>query len=125
LSRRYPWVVGKAHVSEAKYIIQRAQEYHSRVVTLGSLVFFSTYTGDAWILDPEDGLALCLARDGDKESYDISETSTSFIIEWNVGYRIDGNAFIVLERSGLTRTIIGYPVAEILQATERTRSSPK
>jgi hypothetical protein len=110
-------------LNEAIYIIKRAQEYDSRIVILGSLVFFSTDTGDAWILDPEDSLALCLARDGDKQSYSIAETSAGFTIEWNADYQIDGNAFIVLERSGRMRTIIGYPVVEILQAIERTQLS--
>jgi hypothetical protein len=51
--------------SEVKYIVRRAAERDAWVVTLGPLVFFSTETGDAWMLDPADGLALCLARDGE------------------------------------------------------------
>jgi hypothetical protein len=46
---------------EADYIIKKAQAHDSRVVGLGSLVFFSTQTGDAWMLDPTDSLAVCLA----------------------------------------------------------------
>jgi hypothetical protein len=110
-------------ISEANLIIKRAQNYDSRIVTLGSLIFFSTDTGDAWILDPEDRLALCLARDGEKQSFHISETPTSFVIEWNADYRIESGTFIVVERSGRIRTILGYPVAEILQATRRDSES--
>jgi hypothetical protein len=49
---------------EVEYIVRRAAERNARVVTLGPFVFFSTETGDAWLLDPSDHLALCLARDG-------------------------------------------------------------
>ena len=44
---------------EINYIISRAKNSDTRLVTLGTLVLFSTETGDAWLLDSEDGLALC------------------------------------------------------------------
>jgi hypothetical protein len=50
---------------EIDHIVRRAAHYDARVVSLPPLVFFSTETGDAWVLDPEDNLGLCLARDGD------------------------------------------------------------
>ena len=37
---------------EIKYIQRRAAAYDARFVTVGPLVFFSTQTGDAWMLDP-------------------------------------------------------------------------
>ena len=37
---------------EVDYIVRRAAERDVRIVTLGSLVFFSTESGDAWLLDP-------------------------------------------------------------------------
>ena len=46
---------------EADYIIKKAQVHDSRVVSLGGLVFFSTQTGDAWILD----LRVILLEDGE------------------------------------------------------------
>ena len=100
---------------EANYIINRAENYDSHVVSLGSLVFFSTETGDAWMLDFEDGLALCLARDGDKQPFRIVETSEKFAIEWNATYQIEGNNFVVTQKSGQVRTILGYPTGEILE----------
>jgi hypothetical protein len=41
-------------------------------VTVGPLALFSTDTGDAWLLDPEDHLAARLARDGDPEDVPAS-----------------------------------------------------
>ena len=60
---------------EADYIIGKAQKRDTLIVSLGSIVFFSTYTGDAWMLDSEDGLALCLARDAARQEYLILETA--------------------------------------------------
>ena len=53
-------------ISVSNYIINRAQNYDSRVVSLGSFIFFSTETGDAWMLDYKEGVALCLVKDGEK-----------------------------------------------------------
>lgn len=104
---------------EVDYIIQRAQEHDARLVVLGSLILFSTETGDAWILDREDKSALCLARDGEKQTFTVFDTTTKFGIEWTATYHIDGDAFIVGEESGQIRTIIGYPTREIIQATRQ------
>jgi hypothetical protein len=106
---------------EARDIINRAMHYDFCVVTLGTLVFFSTESGDAWMLDPADRFALCLAQGGDPQPYYIEETGSNFKIEWTANYEIDGDKFIVIERSGRIRTIIGYPTREILHAINQTR----
>lgn len=100
---------------EAEYIIQKAQVNDARIVRLGGLILFSTQSGDAWLLDPEDALALCLARSGERQSFRIIETPTNFGIEWTVNYRIEDEGFIVIDQAGQERTIIGYPTHEILQ----------
>ena len=50
------WVEGKHFrlAQEIKYIQRRAAEYDPRFVTVGPLMFFSTETGDAWMLDPSE-----------------------------------------------------------------------
>jgi len=62
---------------EVDYIIARAAQFDSRVVTLGQLVFFSTASGDAWMLDPEDGLALKLAEAGIRNPPRLSKPPTA------------------------------------------------
>jgi hypothetical protein len=104
---------------ESNYILNRAQNYESRIVSLGSLIFFSTETGDAWMLDYKDGLALCLAKVGEKQPFRIVETPEKFAIEWNVTYQIEGDKFVVIQKSGQVRTILGYPTEEILKAIQR------
>ena len=61
---------------ELRYIQRRAAEYDGRFVTVGGLAFFSTETGDAWILDPGDHLAARVARDGQPEHLFYEETDT-------------------------------------------------
>src|SRR5262249_44259860 len=77
---------------------RRAAQYDARFVTVGPLVFFSTPTGDAWMLDPSDHLAARLARDGDPEPIDFQETDTNFAIGWKGNYHIEGRAFVYADR---------------------------
>lgn len=98
---------------EVDYIIKKAQAYDSRFLHLGGLLFFSTRTGDAWILDIEDSLALCLARDGERQSFSILETPNNVQIVWEAQYVIDGERFVVTTTDDRVRTIVGYPTREI------------
>ena len=115
---------GKRHIAgkdfhladEIRYIQGRAAEHDGRFVTVGSLTLFSTDTGDAWLLDPEDHLAARVARDGDPEDVYFEETDTRFAIGWRGEYRIDGDAFVFIDRdSGRVLTIFGYPIHRIAE----------
>ena len=99
---------------EVRYIIRSAAANDGRVVTIGQLTLFSTETGDAWIIDRDDHLALRLARDGDHEPFHIEETDTSFAIDWKGHYRIEGAAFVYSDRdTGRTTAILGYPTDKL------------
>jgi hypothetical protein len=101
---------------EIRYIQRRAAAYDGRFVTVGPLALFSTDTGDAWLLDPADHLAAQLARDGDPEPIHFEETDTTFAIGWKGNYRIDGEAFVYIDRdSARIVTILGYPTARIAE----------
>ncbi len=70
--RVVPW--NKATIQgEARHIVSRATDHAVTIVTLGPLVFFATATGDSWMLDSQEALALCLARAGCEQDYRISE----------------------------------------------------
>jgi hypothetical protein len=102
---------------EVRTIQRRAADHDGRVVIIGQLMLFSTETGDAWLIDRDDHLALRLARGGDPEPFHIEETATSFAIDWQGGYRIEGAAFVYTDRhTGRTTTILGYPIDKIAQA---------
>ncbi len=109
---------------EVRHIQRCAARHNGRIVTVGQLIFFSTQTGDAWLLDKEDGLAAQLARDGDPEPIHIEETDANFSIEWKGRYRIEGAAFVYVDRkTGGTRTILGYPTQRMQHAGQVAKIS--
>ena len=101
---------------EINTIVQLSHQREARLLTLGKLIFFSTETGDAWILDPDGGRARCLSLDGEKRPFSFNETSAGSGIDWDSEYRIKGSLFTVLEFSGPVRTILGYPIRQIEEA---------
>ena len=55
-------------------------------------------------------LAARFARDGDAEQIAFEETDTSFKIAWPGSYRLDGLAFVYIDRhTRRISTILGYP----------------
>ena len=102
---------------EVRHIQRCAARHDGRIVTVGQLIFFSTQTGDAWLLDKENGLAAQLARDGDPKPIHIEETDANFSIECKGRYRIEGAAFVYVDpKTGGTRTILGYPTQRMQHA---------
>ena len=99
---------------EIRSITRRAANHDGRIVTIGQLTLFSSETGDAWIIDRDDHLALRLASQGDPEPFHIEETETSFAIDWKGHYRIEGAAFVYTDRdTGRTTTVIGHPTDKL------------
>ena len=70
--------------SEISHITQLALAAESRIVTVGELVFFSTRTRDAWLLDAEDNYAICLCREGGATAV------SSHGHAWHICDRVDG-----------------------------------
>jgi hypothetical protein len=103
---------------EVEYVVARAAQFDSRLVTLVGLVFFSTASGDAWMLDPEDSLALQLAEAAQPLPYKLVETANRFAVEWTASYRLEGEAFVTTDGAG-QRVIFGYPVHELALANQR------
>ena len=64
---------------EIRYITKYAQKGVSKVITLGDfLLFFSTFEGDAWLLDTQDKLALQVVDQGSILPYRIIEAAGFF-----------------------------------------------
>ncbi|MFH0997932.1 MAG: hypothetical protein V1844_20890 [Pseudomonadota bacterium] len=101
---------------EINTIIQLSHQREARLLTLGRLIFFSTETGDAWILDPDEARARCLSLDGEKQPIAIHEATAGLGFDWDSEYQIKGSLFTVLEYSGPVRTILGYPTRKIEEA---------
>ncbi len=102
---------------EVRYIQRRTANHDGRIVTIGQLLLFSTGTGDAWLLDPTDHLAVRPARDGDGEPVHIKDTDTTFAVAWTGSYRIADTAFIHSDRqTGKLLTIRSYPTHKLQSA---------
>jgi hypothetical protein len=106
---------------EVDYIVDRAFAGDSRVVTLGPLIFFSSESGDAWMLDPADGSANCLCREGGRQAIQVEERSQQVTIEWTASYWIQGEAMCFLDSTDLVTTVFGYPTRHIEAAAARLR----
>jgi hypothetical protein len=106
---------------EIDYIVDRALAGDSRLVTLGPLIFFSTERGDAWMLDPADGSANCLCREGDRKAIQVEDRGQQITIEWTASYRIEGEAMTFLDSTGRATTVFGYPTRHIEAAAARLR----
>jgi hypothetical protein len=101
---------------EVRSIQHRAAEHDGRIARIGPLVFFSTDTGDAWMLEPADQLAARLAVGGDPMPVHIEETETTYVIGWQGRYQIDGETFIYEDnQSRRINAIRGYPVKQLLR----------
>ena len=101
---------------EVRCIQRRAAGHTATFVAVGPLAFFSTETGDAWMLDPSDHVPARVARDGAPESIHLEETDADYSIAWPCEYAVDGELFVYTERdSGRTVAIFGYPTARIGQ----------
>jgi hypothetical protein len=100
-------------IREIDAIIDAAESRSAKVVTFGALVLFSTDSGDAWVLDPEDASALCLAQDGERQHVDIVNTGPAYQIGWSARFSIEEENFVVTENSGRVRTVTGYPTEAI------------
>lgn len=105
---------------EIDHIRECAQIGEARIVTIGSLMLFATQGGDAWILEPKDALALCLAIEGKAQAVHIVNTESQFGIGWNKSFEIRENVFVTLDHeTGRRIFITGYPIAAILESIER------
>ena len=107
---------------EAEDIVARAMAEDARIVSLPPLVFFSTATGDAWMLDADDSLAVQLVAAKTRLPFAITETPERFAVEWPGSFRIDRDTMIFTEKAGRVRTIAGYPSQQIAAALARARS---
>jgi hypothetical protein len=111
--------------AEVESICRLASKGESRVIGFGQLVFFSSGTNDAWMLDWEDDLAICLMEDGVQRPFELGETEAQFAIQWQGRYHIAGELFAYIDNKTPThaRTIAGYPTDAIDATIARLRHS--
>lgn len=104
-------------VQELRHIRKCANDGDMHTITYGPLFFFSTDTGDAWLLDTEDHLAACVMRD--YELVDITITP-DLAIAWPGSYRIGDHQFHYDDANGKTTIYWGYPTAALMGEIHKT-----
>lgn len=104
-------------LKEVDYILGLAIEGKSRAVALERCVLFSTEDGDAWVLDADDGVALCLSWHGQRQDFVIEENAERFFVGYDADFSLQDNVFSVRSDNPKIggRTIFGYPAAELAE----------
>ena len=106
---------------EIKYIIKCAKNFKTKIVSFKELILFCTETGDAWLLDTDENLALILAREGIKQEFSLIDTLYQFGVDWKYNYIIENEKFVFIDKTGVSRTIIGYLTEQILEMTNKSK----
>jgi hypothetical protein len=88
-------------------------------------VLFSTGIGDAWLLEPDEALAMCLVWQGERQTIGLREDPARLEVEWDCAYELLGDFFHVESEHPLigTRAIGGYPLDEVQKLLDRAQST--
>lgn len=118
--------------AELDLIIQAARAGETRIVITGPemvtvpLVLF-TSQGDAWMLDANEGSAMCLIWKGEALQRNIKDAGRNIEIGWDGDFSLDGDRFVVdSDHPEIgSRIIYGYPLHELRQAIDKAQSFDK
>lgn len=118
--------------AELDLIIHAARAGETRIVITGPemvtvpLVLF-TSQGDAWMLDANEGSAMCLIWKGEALQRNIKDAGQNIEIGWDADFTLDGDGFVVdSDHSEIgSRIIFGYPLHELRQAIDKAQSFDK
>lgn len=115
--------------AECEIILRAASEGTNKIIVTGPevlpvpFVLFASL-GDAWLLDPEEELALCLMFRGEKLTRGFRDHARQIEIAWDGSFRLDGDGFAVRTEHPVigTRVILGYPLDELRPHLDRSQS---
>jgi hypothetical protein len=118
--------------AECEIVLRAAREGIEKIIMTGPealsipLVLFAC-RGDAWLLDPDEQMALCLMFGGQQQDRTFNDRGPEIEIAWDGAYAFDGQAFTVTTEHALigTRTIMGYPLAELRGVIDKAQSFDK
>jgi hypothetical protein len=88
-------------------------------------VLFSTGVGDAWLLEPDENLAMCLVWQGVREEIGISEDPSRIEVAWDGRYELLGDFFHLDTNNPKIRprAVGGYPLGEVRKLLDKAQST--
>lgn len=88
-------------------------------------VLFSTGVGDAWLLEPDEQLAMCLVWQGAREDIGVSEDPSRIEVAWDGTYELLGDFFHVDTNNPKIRqrAVGGYPLGEVRKMLDKAQST--
>lgn len=115
--------------SDCAIVLKAAREGVDKVVVTNvgeldqCLVLFAS-NGDAWLLDPDEGLATCLMFHGVEQELNVDETAREIRIGWDGTFALNGPGFVVETTHPEigNRLIAGYPVDELRTWIDKAQS---
>lgn len=119
---------------EIEAVVQAAIDGTGKIVMTGpealasrQFVLMATEDGDAWLLDPEEDRALCLAWHGVRQEVVVRDLPTRLEILWHGTFDLNGPFFAVqTDHPGVgSRYIAGYPMDQLRECLDAARSADK
>lgn len=91
---------------------------------VGPFVLFSTGIGDAWLLEPDEGIAMCLVWQGARQEVGINDSPSRVEIAWDCEYELLGDFFRVESEHPVigSRAIGGYPLEGVRKLLDQAQS---
>lgn len=88
-------------------------------------VLFASGLGDAWLLEPDENLAMCLVWQGKRQTIGLHDDPDRIAVEWDGAYELLGDFFnFESEHPDIgTRAMGGYPLADVRKLLDRAQSS--
>lgn len=115
--------------AECELVIKAALDGVTNLIMTGPevlarpLILFAS-EGDAWMLEPEENLALCLMFHGERQSLKINDLPTRIEIQWDGTFELAGDFFKVeTDHPAIGRRAIGgFPLDELRKLIDRAQS---
>ena len=109
--------------AEVEKIRKSASEKKEKVFSLGVFIFFSSESGDAWLLEISDMDALKVSENGENLELNIKENPETLEINWSHKFAIKKKKFIVTSYTDKSEeTYSNYPTHRIISLLKRTKS---
>lgn len=88
-------------------------------------VIFSSAIGDAWLLEPNEHLAMCLVWQGKRQPITLRDEPDRIEVEWDGEYELLGDFFRVRTSHPNIgeRAVGGYPMQELREALDLAKST--